>query len=211
MSHGPAATATKWIQGYKNNLRKVSLAKKENKTTIDLINLWVQNQVSVYDMAWLKMMFSPTKKDKHCTDAKKKILVWLECIRFNLLFASTFSVFIGVEYFCTPIVPWLGVVWIWFPFPLMFQTLNKWEKKSEKLPNPTPQQKINKQPSWETYRLLWIKIPWGRGHILWDVRINLLAIFIHLSRSKTGFPCFLQFKLLPVILSRLERDCRKCT
>jgi hypothetical protein len=51
MSHGPAATATKWIQGYKNNLRKVSLAKKENKTTIDLINLWVQNQVSVYDMA----------------------------------------------------------------------------------------------------------------------------------------------------------------
>jgi hypothetical protein len=38
MSHGPAATATEWIQGYKNILRKVSVAKKEDKTTMELIN-----------------------------------------------------------------------------------------------------------------------------------------------------------------------------
>jgi len=36
MSHGPAATATKWIQGYKNNLRKV-WQKNEDKTTMELV------------------------------------------------------------------------------------------------------------------------------------------------------------------------------
>uniref|UniRef100_A0A0A8YI95 SMP1 n=1 Tax=Arundo donax TaxID=35708 RepID=A0A0A8YI95_ARUDO len=39
------------------------------------------------------------------------------------VFASTFSVFIGVENFCTPIIPRLDVVWIRLPLPLMLQTM----------------------------------------------------------------------------------------
>lgn len=129
---------------------------------------------------------------------------------FYLLFACTFSVFIGLENFCTPIIPRLGVVWIWFPFPLMLQTLINLENKVRMRKSPTSQKKVNRESASETYRLLWIKIPWGRGHVLWNVRINLLSILINLSRSKTSFPCFLQFKLLPMILSGFERYCNKC-
>jgi len=37
MSHRPTAAATEGIHGYKNILRKVSVAKNEDKTTMELV------------------------------------------------------------------------------------------------------------------------------------------------------------------------------
>ena len=59
----------------------------------------------------------------------------------------------------------------------------------------------------EAYWSLSIKIPRCRRHILRNVRVNLFPIFINLCWRKPSFTCFLQFKLLPMILSRFESHC----
>lgn len=41
-----------------------------------------------------------------------------------------------------------------------------------------------------TYRFIRIQIPWRRRHILWNMRIDFLSIFIDLSRSNTRLTRF---------------------
>lgn len=58
-----------------------------------------------------------------------------------------------------------------------------------------------------TYRLLSVEIPWGRGHILRDVRVNLVSILVDFGRGQPRLTRLLKLELLPVVLTRLERYC----
>lgn len=58
-----------------------------------------------------------------------------------------------------------------------------------------------------TYRSLSIKIPRSRGHILGNVRIDFLSIFIEFSWRKPRFTCLLQLNLLAVVLPGLKCHC----
>jgi len=58
-----------------------------------------------------------------------------------------------------------------------------------------------------TYRSLSIKIPRSRGHILGNVRIDFLSIFIEFSWRKPRFTRLLQLNLLAVVLPGLKCHC----
>jgi hypothetical protein len=58
------------------------------------------------------------------------------------------------------------------------------------------------------YRLIGVKIPWGRGHVLRDVGIDFVPILIDLGWRKPRLTCLLKLELLSVILSGLERYCQ---
>jgi len=58
-----------------------------------------------------------------------------------------------------------------------------------------------------TYRSLSIKIPRCRRHILGNVRIDFLSIFIEFSRRKPCFTRLLQLNLLAVVLPGLKCHC----
>ena len=92
------------------------------------------------------MMFSPTKMDKHCTDAKKN-----PCLTRVHQISLTFR----KHLFC---IYWHGIflhpcrtmTWCSLdPISISVDVSNSEQvrEESEKLQNPTPQQKINKQPS----------------------------------------------------------------
>eukprot|EP00850_Spirogloea_muscicola_P009860 SM000056S17978 [mRNA] locus=s56:410042:419662:+ [translate_table: standard] len=58
--------------------------------------------------------------------------------------------------------------------------------------------------AWWTHRSLGVEVPGCRGHILWDMRIDLFSIFVELRRSEAGLPGLFEFDLLAMVLSRLE-------
>ena len=49
-----------------------------------------------------------------------------------------------------------------------------------------------------------VQVPRGSRHVLWDVRVDLLAILINLSWSNTSLPSFLKFNLAAVFIPTFE-------
>jgi hypothetical protein len=99
------------------------------------------------------------------------LLLWLPLpaawsFALHVLLTGAFAPLGGLEYFGTTVVPLLVVLCLPFPVPLMLQG-----------------------------GAVIVQVPGGVGHVLWDMRVDLLALLIDFRWRETRFTGLLQLFL----------------